>query len=81
MDMVEIHGNTYPHREALKAMGGKWSAARGVWLVPDDKAEQAKALVGNSKKPGCGGVRAFRKCATCGTRINYGVYCGKCEYR
>lgn len=29
---------------------------------------------------GNGGNRGPRTCATCGARINYGVYCGKCEY-
>ena len=24
--------------------------------------------------------RGARTCATCGSRINYGVYCGKCEF-
>lgn len=25
-------------------------------------------------------MRRPRRCATCGSGINYGVYCGKCEY-
>lgn len=25
--------------------------------------------------------RGQRTCATCGCKINYGVYCGKCEFR
>ena len=24
--------------------------------------------------------RGVRKCATCGQKINYGTYCGKCEF-
>ena len=84
--MVEIGGNTYAVREQLKAMGGKWHAARRVWLVPDDRAEEARKLVagavklrGNAddeKRP----THYPRTCATCRKRINYGVYCGKCEY-
>ena len=27
-----------------------------------------------------GGSRGPRTCATCGCRINYGTYCGKCEF-
>jgi hypothetical protein len=76
--MTEIHGNTYPHRAALAAMGGRWNAAKKCWMVPADKAAQAQALVGTAKKGGAG--RAPRQCATCGCRINYGVYCGKCEF-
>ncbi len=30
-----------------------------------------------TKSKGRGGPRC---CATCGCRINYGVYCGKCEF-
>ena len=26
------------------------------------------------------GRQGPRACATCGARINYGVYCGKCEF-
>ncbi len=76
--MVEITGNTFAVREQLKALGGKWNAARKCWLVPDDKAEQARALVAG--KPGKASGRAPRTCATCHCRINYGVYCGKCEF-
>jgi hypothetical protein len=83
--MTEIHGNTYPVREKLKGLGGKWSAARKCWLVPDDRADEAKALVaGAPQSARCGGVRVTRgprACATCRARINYGVYCGKCEFR
>jgi hypothetical protein len=27
-----------------------------------------------------GGSRGPRACAQCGCRLNYGMYCGKCEY-
>jgi hypothetical protein len=27
-------GNTYPIRDAIKALGGKWDAARKAWIVP-----------------------------------------------
>lgn len=74
--MVEITGNTYGVRQQLKALGCKWSAARKCWLAPPSIAEQAQALVRLSK----GGGRRSRVCATCGCRINYGVWCGKCEF-
>jgi hypothetical protein len=81
MDMVEIRGNTYPHREALRAMGGKWNAAKQCWMVPADKADEARALVpakACGTRPNHG--RAPRVCKTCGVKINFGVYCGKCEF-
>lgn len=27
-------GNTYPIREAIKSLGGKWNADRKAWIVP-----------------------------------------------
>jgi hypothetical protein len=49
--MTKIEGNTYKHREALKAMGGKWNAAAKCWMVPDERAEEARKLVGNGGRP------------------------------
>lgn len=77
--MIEITGNTYAVREKLKALGARWSAARKCWVIAEDKADAARALVPASSAKSRG--RATRTCATCGCRINYGVYCGKCEYR
>jgi hypothetical protein len=44
--MTLITGNTYPVKDAIKELGGTWSKAKQGWLVPDDKADQARALVG-----------------------------------
>jgi hypothetical protein len=46
--MQLITGNTYPVKEAIKALGGKWNKPRQGWEVPDDKAEEARALVANA---------------------------------
>jgi len=43
--MKTITGNTYPHRAALKSLGGRWNAAKKQWQLPDDTAEEAQALV------------------------------------
>lgn len=79
---VEIHGNTFPHREQLRALGGKWDGARKCWLVPADKAEIARTLV---PQRACGtksnhGRGRRGTCEGCGCRINYGRFCGKCEF-
>jgi hypothetical protein len=48
--LVQIRGNTYPIREALKALGGRWNADDKVWEVPSSRAEEAKALA-NAQPP------------------------------
>ena len=42
---VTITGNTYPVREQLKALGGRWNARAQGWDVPADKADAARALL------------------------------------
>jgi hypothetical protein len=43
--MQLITGNTYPVREFIKALGGTWNKAGKGWLVPEDQADAARALV------------------------------------
>lgn len=43
--MQLITGNTYPVKEAIKSLGGKWNKPRKGWEVPDENAEQARSLV------------------------------------
>lgn len=43
--LILVTGDTYPHREALRALGGRWNPARKGWMVPEDVADRARALV------------------------------------
>lgn len=43
--MTTITGNTYPVRRELRAMGGEWDAAKKAWMVPNEKAAEARALL------------------------------------
>jgi hypothetical protein len=43
---TRITGNTFPVKDRLKALGGKWNAAAKCWEVPDERADEARALVG-----------------------------------
>ena len=43
-----ITGNTYPVREQIKALGGRWNKACQGWDVPEANAEAARALVANA---------------------------------
>lgn len=76
-----ITGNTYPVKDQLRALGGKWKPAEKAWDVPTDKAAEAQALVAgapvakrsssySATKPGC--------CCNCGDQLsawerNHGV--------
>lgn len=58
---------------------GEWQASgrqvkKGQRRGADGKfgESQTKAIGGSSGRRGT--------CARCGCRINYGMYCGKCEY-
>lgn len=78
--LVAVTGNTYPVRDRLKALGGRWDGRDQPG--PADRLEEARAIVaaaGPDKRKGCGTFRP-RTCAGCGRRINYGRYCGKCEF-
>jgi hypothetical protein len=49
--MTAITGNTYPVRVELRGLGGQWDKANKAWMVPDEKAEEARALVGSTRGP------------------------------
>lgn len=80
MNMAVITGNTYPVREQLKALGGKWVPTVKGWQVPDAVADEARRLVGEAVPGYKPSGRRSGKCKQCGCGIRYGVYCGKCEY-
>jgi hypothetical protein len=40
-----IKGNSYPVKEQIKAMGGTWNPRFKAWSVPDEKGDEAQALV------------------------------------
>jgi hypothetical protein len=48
--MKEITGNTYPVKDQIKNLGGKWDADKKAWMVPNDKYEQALKLVATAPK-------------------------------
>jgi len=47
---VAITGNTYPVKDQIKALGGRWDGERKVWTVPADRAAQAQALVASAPR-------------------------------
>lgn len=47
---IAIHGNTYPVRDRLLKLGGRFDKAERVWYVPSEKAEAAKLIVKQGPK-------------------------------
>lgn len=45
---VLITGNTYPVKDQLKALGGRWDGQAKGWRVPAGRADEARALVSGS---------------------------------
>lgn len=45
---VAITGNTYPVKDALKALGAKWDADQKCWTITDKKADEARKIVANA---------------------------------
>jgi predicted ATPase len=45
MNTTLITGNTYPVKDQLRALGGIWNKRLSGWLVPDERAKEARALV------------------------------------
>lgn len=67
--MVAISGNTFPVKDELKALGGKWDADSKCWKVPDDKAQEAQALVAGAPKQKYDASKKYngpKKCKVCG---------------
>lgn len=64
-EFVRVSGNTYPAREKLRKLGGKWDAAQKAWLVPSSQIEAANKAVDQvvsrraKQRPGGG------RCRTC----------------
>jgi hypothetical protein len=44
-DLVAVSGNTYPVKNQLRALGGRWNAPAKCWMVPVSHADRARALV------------------------------------
>jgi len=82
--MTLITGNTYPHRAQFREMGGVWDAAAKGWRVPDEKAQEARALVETAPGPRSSYPRRYSRYGSSYTRFSSGaeVYTnrrGRCE--
>lgn len=85
--MKLITGNTYPVREQLKSLGGRWSPQSQGWSVPDENAEAAQKLVAGApaKNRVRLGAQLWEQCERCGAEPSYsqpgGHLCARCAQR
>lgn len=47
---VLITGNTYPVKDQIKDLGGRWDAIEKGWRVPESAAQKARSLVESAPK-------------------------------
>lgn len=82
MATVTITGNTYPVKDRIKELGGRWNKAAGGWDVPAERADEARDIVagaGPARRTGRG-----RQYGSTYTRFSDGVEIftnrrGRCE--
>ena len=79
--MIAITGNTYPVKDQLKSLGGRWNADRKAWMVPADKAAEAQALVvgATGTKKSSGFRPRSNCCADCGAASQGYYRCRGCN--
>ena len=57
---IAVTGNTYPVKDQIKALGARWDADAGAWMVSEDKAAEARRIVaGAGPKKAFSGGRSF----------------------
>ena len=78
--MTKITGNTYPVKDQIKALGGKWNAAEKCWMVADEKAPQALALVSSAPQKTTSRARSYRSYGG-GSAASVAGYSGYCTDR
>ncbi|MGH6862729.1 MAG: hypothetical protein ACRECN_00390 [Methylocella sp.] len=81
--MTAIKGNTYPVKDALKALGARWNPAAKAWMISDELAPRAWAIVGGAPRPAASPKASARPhyntCHDCGG-ASYGAYiCAECQ--
>ena len=69
--MQLITGNTYPVKDSIKALGGRWNKTAKGWEVPDEQAEAARAIV-TSAGPAEPYTPTRRPSSYAGNRRGYG---------
>jgi hypothetical protein len=64
--MTAITGNTYPVKDQIKALGGRWNQDIKAWMVPDEKADAVRVLVSGATRSRGSSTYRPNKCKVCG---------------
>jgi hypothetical protein len=67
---VLIVGNTFPVKDQIKSLGGRWDAAAKGWRVPAAVAAKAQALVSGAVKGPYRAAQCPPVCVRCGGRLD-----------
>lgn len=76
---VLVTGNTYPVKDALRSLGGRWDPDAKGWRVPADRAAQAQALVTSAPKSAPRRSSRRRNWQPCGYPGCNPGYCDECD--
>lgn len=77
--MIAITGNTFPVKDALKALGARWNPDQKAWMIAEDKAEKARQLVSAAPKQASTGKPKFHRCHECGAPSKGYYRCYDCS--
>lgn len=88
-EMVPVSGNTYPVRDRLRDLGGRWDAASKTWLIPASRIDLANQAVSSAtsaprrvsrRLPDGTWAAKHGRCWECGHvgLINSDGECGRC---
>lgn len=84
--MIPVCGNTYPVKDQLKSLGGRWNPDRKCWMIPEENADKAYAIVQSAPSKSASSNGSYR---TIGQRMQQrqratgwtGCACGSIEGR
>jgi hypothetical protein len=77
--MVAITGNTYPVKDAIKSLGGRWNPDAKSWMVPDAKADAARKLVAGAPKSAYAPARSSSRYSSRRNRDHDTCNCDMCR--
>jgi hypothetical protein len=79
-----LQGNTYPVKDRLRELGGRWNPRSKGWLIPDENIQAARELVDGANRERSGSRSSGRRYGSYVTRFSSGAeiitnYRGRCE--